>query len=267
MDGEFMFRELINSIPFTLLITLFITLFVLITYLSASLSFGFFDSGDEDSRLMTTHSIMSILTGGFFVLLAFIIINAWTYMQEARSDTSKEATNLALIIRNSSAFPENEQRKIVKAAADYLVAVRVNEWATMRQGKESLEADKALDHLYITIQNYKPRLPHEKLYYSLITANMNGMIQARRERLNKIVSLIPSTLSHSIFFGAIFIAFILGVVRGKDRVFNLLPILLFSGLLGFNLALALSFDFPFSGDISVSNKVFYNGVLGSFPDH
>ena len=262
-----MFRQVINHIPFSLLITLMMAMFVSISFLSSLFS-NYFVSVEEDNEHTTlSNSLMSILTGGFFVLLAFIIINTWNYLQDASNSASKEADYLALIIRNSTVFPEVAQKEIKNAVREYTVAVRVTEWAAMRNGKESPEAWNALDKLYETIQRFQPKSKQEGFYYNSIINNLNGVLSSRRVRLNKIVSIIPPVLTYSIFWGSIFLAILLGIIRGTNKVLNMTPILLFSGLFGFNLALALSFDYPYSGDIAVSNKTFYSGVLAAFSDN
>ncbi|MBL7479676.1 DUF4239 domain-containing protein [Legionella bononiensis] len=262
-----MFRELINHIPFGILIILVMALFVVISYVSAYFSDYFFFHENDNTHRQLSNSLMSILTGGFFVLLAFIIINTWNYLQDASNAVSKEADYLAIIMRDIGVFPPETQAKIKAAVGQYTVAVRIDEWAAMRHGEENPEAWASLNNLYLAVQNYNPVTSKEFLFYRLVMNNINNVLLSRRERLNKIDSIIPKSLSYSIFWGSIFLAFMLGVIRGKDSIIKLSPMLLFSALLGFNLALALSFDYPYSGDIAVSNKIFYNGVLNEFSDN
>lgn len=241
-------------------------MFVSISYVSSLFAHYFVSVEEDNEHSQLSNSLMSILTGGFFVLLAFIIINTWNYLQDANNAASKEADYLALIVRNSTVFPEGAQKEIQSAVLEYTLAVRIKEWALMRDGKESPEAWSALDKLFVTIQHFQPKTKQEGFYYNSMINNLNGVLSSRRIRLNKIVSIIPPVLTYSIFWGSIFLAVLLGLIRGTDRVLNMTPILLFSGLFGFNLALALSFDYPYSGEITVSNKTFYSGALGAFSD-
>lgn len=262
-----MFREIINIIPFGILITLLMAMFIIISYLSAHFSDHFFFHEKDNNHRQLSNSLMSILTGGFFVLLAFIIINTWNYLQDASNAASKEADYLAIIIRDIAVFPPETKSRIKEAVRNYTVAVRVDEWAAMKHGEENPEAWSALNNLYLEMQKYEPVSRKEFLYYKLVLNNINEVLLSRRERLNKVDSIIPKSLSYSIFWGSIVLAFILGIIRGKDSLIKLSPMLLFSALLGFNLALALSFDYPYSGDIAVSNKIFYTGVLKEFSDN
>lgn len=261
-----MFRAIINNIHFGIIVTLLMLLFAAITYVSARFSNSWLRITEDTSEIKITNTLMGIMASGFFVLMAFIIINTWNYQQEARNAASKEATYLSVILRNAEVFSAEEQKIITTAVADYTVRVRVDEWRSMQQGMESKDARASLDRLNEVIQNLKPSSYQDKLYHGLMTVDFENLLQARRDRLGKIDSIIPKSLINTVFIYSVFLAFIVGIIRGRDNLINLTPVLLFSSLLGLNLALAISFDYPFSGEISVTNKNFYEGSLGKFPD-
>lgn len=261
-----MYREIINTIPFNLLIIVLVISFVLVTFAISRISNYWILDKDGNKHIQLADNSISILTGGFFILLAFIIINTWNYQQEARNAVAKEADCLAVILKDIHAFPPQPQAQISKAAGDYIVAVRVSEWELMRAGKSSATAWNNLDQLYSSVRAFQPQTAQEKIYYTAIVSSINCVLEYRRNRLDKIDSIIPKQLRDSIVLGSLVFAIMLGILRGKDHVINLIPTLLFSALLGFNLAIALNLDYPFSGNISVSNSIFYQGALGKFSD-
>lgn len=261
-----MFRELINHVPFNILVILLIMTFMLITFISSRVSNSWFHIPSDAGHVKLTNNLMAILASGFFVLLAFVIINTWNYQQDAKNAVSKEAYYLAVILRNIAVFPPDIQEKVKSNVAEYTQRVRINEWKAMRKGKDSPEAWESLEKLYSQIQNLPAKTYQDRLYHHILTEDINNLLQSRRDRLSKVGSIIPKTLINTVFVYSIFLAVIIGLIRGKDDFINLTPILLFSGLLGFNLALALNFDYPFSGDINVTNQDFYEGALGHFPD-
>ncbi|CDZ76094.1 hypothetical protein BN59_00358 [Legionella massiliensis] len=261
-----MAREIINIVPFWWLIIFTMVFFMIISYVAAHISTYFFHKPIDKDHRDLANTLIGILSGGFSILLAFVIINTWNYLLEAKNATSKEADYLALIVRNSNVFPEDAKNKITQAAGDYAVAVRVNEWKKMRHGKESPLAWQAIENLYQTIQSINPDSDHDKYYYNQILIDVNELLKARRERLNELSSIIPPPLREALIAGSILLAIILGAIRGEGNFFYLMPVLLFSLVLGFNLALALNFDYPFSGEIAVSNQIFYSGALSQFSD-
>ena len=241
-------------------------MFMCITYIFSRISNPWFHISTDTEHAKLTNTLMGILASGFFVLLAFIIINTWNYQQDAKNAASKEAYYLAVMLRNIAAFPPKEQKKLKESIANYTIHVRVDEWKSMRKGLDSPEAWNSLEQLYKQIQNLPATTYQDKLYHAMITSNINNILQSRRDRLSKVESIIPKTLINTVFVYSIFLAMIVGLIRGKDSLINLTPVLLFSGLLGFNLALALNFDYPFSGEINVTNSDFYKGELGNIPD-
>lgn len=261
-----MYRELINLIPFNLLIIVLMGSFALITYLfSLFASYWFFDENEEKHIQLYTH-FTGILTGGFFILLAFIIITTWSFQQEARNAISKETGCLAIILKDIRVFPKKNQEQITKAVGDYVVRVRGHEWERMRDGFESTRAWNNLEQIYASIYEIQPQTSKETIYYESLVANVNCVLQSRQTRLSKIESSIPPQLRDSVVVCSFLFAILLGIVRGKDSFINLIPMLLFSALLGFNLAIALELDYPYSGDITVKNTLFYQGSLGQFSD-
>lgn len=262
-----MFREIINSIPFWWFLCLTISSFILLSYVSSRISSYYLKSAVSHNHRVIANNLVNILSGGFSILLAFVIITTWNYRLQTSAAVAKEADYLSLMIRDSEVFPVEIIQHFKQGIQNYTIAARADEWSRMRQGSESVRAWIALEALFTTIQSYKPQNSFETIYYTQMVNNLNSLVIARRERLNQLVSIIPKELREAIIAGCVTLVIILGAIRGESSIMNNLTPILFSAILGFNLALALSFDFPFSGDISVSNQVFYQGVLGRFQDH
>jgi len=261
-----MTREIINAVPFWWLIILTMLALSLIGYLSARISAHLFSEPANYDQRRLANTLIGILSGGFSILLAFVIINTWNYLLSARLVTSQEDDNISLLLHDIAAFPQKEQDKLRAAIREYTVAVRVDEWKAMREGQESPKAWDAIENLYNQIQAYQPQTSQEKIYYTQLIINLNNLLQARRERLNNSASVIPEHLRMSLIIGSVMLIIVLGIIRGESKIFYIMPMMFFSAALGFNLGLALSFDFPFSGDIAVSNEPFYKGVLSKLPD-
>ncbi|MGQ3890185.1 DUF4239 domain-containing protein [Legionella sp. CNM-1927-20] len=261
-----MAHELINAIPFWWLVILCILVLTVIAYLSVIISTQLITFPIDKDHRSLSNSLIRILSAGFSVLLAFIIINTWNYLLKTQDDIAKEADALATMIRNINVFPAPEKDKIMAGIGNYTVLVRTQEWALMKEGKESPEAWNALNNLFVILQSFDPKTSLERIYYSQAVRNLDTIVEARRNRLSRLTSIIPKELSSSLIIGSIFLVIILGLVRGESDFLNTTPILFFAIVFGFNLAIALSFDYPYSGDIAVSNRLFYEGLLSSFKD-
>jgi hypothetical protein len=260
-----MYRYLIDTLPIWGLITLTIAILILVTLMSAKLFSWCPKSNDTNYEKIST-TLITIISGGFSILLAFVIINTWDYYLKSTDIVSREASYLATMLRDSKAFPREFQEKLHSAIAEYTVAVRFYEWDDMGKGRENAQAWDAINNIYKLMTAYEPKPGKEGLFYNQLIIQMNNLLDTRRERLNSSNSVIPGTLRNALIISSIFLMAVLGAIQGRADVLNLLPVLFFAGIIGFNLALALSFDYPYSGDISISNKPFYRGALGKIPD-
>jgi hypothetical protein len=260
-----MYRELINALPIWQLIVFIMIGLIIIAYLAALIPSYWYKIVD-DSHREVANTVIGLLSGGFFILLAFVIVSSWEYYIKASDEVAKEAGYVDVILRTTKAFPEDFSKKMYMATADYATSVRVDEWATMRKGKESPKAWLAINNMYNTLEAYSPKVGKEEIFYDKLIDNVNNLLEIRRDRLIEIDSIIPHTLRNALIIGSVVLAILLGCIRGERTLYNLLPLLFFAGILGFNLALALSFDYPYSGDISISNAEFYKGSLSEIPD-
>lgn len=261
-----MLRQFIDLIPFWWVEFICICSLILITLSAAFVSSRFISIDHDKDHMERSNTVIAILSGGFSVLLAFIIITARNYLLKAQDNAAQEANTLAIMMRNIAVFPEKPQIKIAQAIRNYTVSVRVNEWKSMQSGHESQNATQSLKELYQSLQSFSPTTRLEQLYYSQTLHNLNAIHKLRRDRINQLNSVIPGRLSAALIIGSISLILILGLIRGQSKFIDLIPIIIFAMVLGFNLAIALSLDFPFSGDISVKNDFFYNGILNTFKD-
>lgn len=261
-----MFRNIINIVPFWWFIFASLAFFGGLSYAAAVISKQYLGHKVDNDYRMISNTLINILSASFSILLAFVIINTWNYRLQARASVAQEADYLSIILRESTVFPSEIKDKFIQSIKNYTIAVRVDEWKKMREGFESAQAWAALEALYKEVQSYQPITPHESIYYTQIVSHINALVAARRERLNQLESVIPKQLRQAIIVGSVLLVLILGAIRGESTFLNNMPVLLFSVVLGFNLALALSFDYPFSGDIIIDNHLLYSGILGQFPD-
>lgn len=174
-----MLRQLIDHTPFWWVVVIFICFLVFTTLSAAFISSRFFSLANDKDHFERSNSIIAILSGGFSVLLAFVIITAWNYLLKAQDNAAQEANSLAVMMRNIAVFPQEAQIKLSKAIRDYTVAVRVDEWKSMEAGKESPSAANAFIGLYKSMQSFTPKTQLEKLYYSQALHNLNSIHKLR----------------------------------------------------------------------------------------
>ena len=262
----YLLQNLTEDISLVPLIILLMTFFISLTYICALVSSYLFPNINFAENKKSVDSAMRLLATGYLFLMVFIIVNAWNYKEEARRAVSREASDLSIILRSIHAFPEAEQTKLYSVIANYVIDVRTAEWQEMKRGEESPYAYEKLENLFTALQEYQPRTYQEKIYHKLAIDMLNELIQARRDRISKMESIIPHSLMNIFFWASVTLTCLLGMIRGKDTLSQLSPVLIFAAILGFDLAIALDFDYPFTGSSAVNNRVYYQGALGRIKD-
>jgi len=220
--------------------------------------------------LRDTHSnditgvILGVLAVVYGIVLAFVIVALYEEFRQAGADVRTEATALSEVYRDSQAFSPPAAAGVKTAVGDYIHAVVVDEWPAMRTGKESDAAWRALTGIYRSVERYTPVTQVQKTFYSEVVVRVNDLAGARRERLNDSEESLPSTFDVLLVCGAVLLlvtTFLFGTQN--PRLHQVLTVAV-AVLIGFNLLLALALDYPFSGQVAVSNNAFTQGALADF---
>lgn len=132
-----MLRKLIDVIPFWWMEFICISVLTAITLSATFISHRFFSIPKDKEYIEQSDTVIAILSGGFSILLAFIIITTWNFLLKAQDNAAQEANSLAIMMSNIEVFPENPKIKVSEAIRNYTVAVRVDEWQSMQNGEES----------------------------------------------------------------------------------------------------------------------------------
>jgi len=214
----------------------------------------------EFSRLLV--SMMGSLYG---LILGFVIIAAWNNLGQAFTATSHEATSFATIIRSSGLMSKEDQTILAEAVGKYVIAVRIDEWPNMREGKgRAQSAYDAMTGVYTAAGQLHPVGPIQIAAYQSIVNTTNQAFAARRVRLDRAEQHLPEGLVALLLIGVFVIeGFIILMVSNANRVERGMAVLA-NGLIGLTLALALLLDYPFSGQLGVNDSVWTVGALAQY---
>jgi hypothetical protein len=119
----------------------------------------------------------------YAVLLAFVVIAVWQNYEAARDTTVREADELAEIFFLAQRFPEPERTRIQELARSYARVVVDEEWPLIAEGRASPRAWETLDELRDAVQGYEPRTEAGQALYGEELDRVNGLGDARRDRL------------------------------------------------------------------------------------
>jgi hypothetical protein len=216
----------------------------------------------ENSSFLPTVTVVTSANYGF--LLGFVVIVLWQAFNTAQSVTTAEANRLALIVYDSAALPQPIRGEVIEGVGRYVKVVVEEEWPVMKIGQSLPKAQVMLNNLFYTLQSYSPETDTQKTFYREIIANLNFAIEKRRERIASIESILTNPLRLLLVMGVFIIAFFLTLLETQSRRVHMISVMLVGAVVAFNMGVAMNLDYPFSGDVAVSNKAFVSGVLSQF---
>ena len=215
------------------------------------------DAADND----VAGVIVSILAGIYGIVIAFVIVILWEDYRSTQEVVETEASAVSRILQDTEAFAMPHRQAMTDAVDQYLHAVVQDEWNTMTHGEESPLAQAALDELYRVLREYQPDGVTEAAFYEEAASSLEQVDTNRRERIRASQRGLPGVLQVLILGGAALIILFTYFFGVESMVVHLLMTAGVALLLGFSLLLSLLLQSPFSGDISVDNSAFRDGVL------
>ncbi|MER5301142.1 DUF4239 domain-containing protein [Streptomyces lasiicapitis] len=209
--------------------------------------------------------VLSMYAAIYGIILAFVVVAEWEALNDAETNVATEASQTAEVLRDASAFPPAQERRVTGAVGEYVHAIVEKQWPLMREGRpDPGVTNPQVVKLYQVFQDYEPRTESEKVYYEQSVTTLGEVAQARRTRLSDSQQSLPTLLNVLIYGGALVmlpLTFLYGIRSLRAQMMFVISV---AGLIGVSLLLCLSLDHPFSGNLSVSPAPFKEGVLAQF---
>ena len=199
----------------------------------------------------------------YAVLLAFATIVVWEKFSESETIVAQEAGAAANVYRLSLGIKEEPGNALRARLSSYLHMAISDEWPAMERGRAAATVRQALDGVYAALTTALPSEKGDPVLMAEIFRQLDGITQARRERLTAAEGIVPGVLWYVLFGGAvatIAFTFFFGSrnVRAQMLMTGLLSFLIFSELL-----IIVVIDRPFAGPVSVTPEAL-DEVLADF---
>src|SRR3982750_1017575 len=126
-----MLRDLLNTVPATLLMVMTVSFSLALVVLAVRLTRRLVPATRDGFHAEISAPMLGVVASVFGLLLAFVIIIGYQNFLDADANVDREADALASIVRDSAAFPEPGGARVRTAIGSYVRSVVDDEWPQM----------------------------------------------------------------------------------------------------------------------------------------
>jgi hypothetical protein len=200
--------------------------------------------------------IVAVVGVMYAVLVASVVVMAWTQFDATRRDVEHEAGAVANLIRVAEGLPAAERLRLELAIAAYVKNVLEDEWPAMADNRLSLPTQRALDTLWGTVRDAQLTSAHDLLLQDKLLDLVESVTELRRSRLTAASDGLSWLLWLVLIAGAaitIAYCYFFGVAQPKAQ-FILVGLLAL--MICLDLFLIAAVDLPFTGVLVVKADAF-----------
>lgn len=204
---------------------------------------------DEDSHFSgaMVHSVMVF----YGLAVALIAVNVFETYADVSKVISQEATTLAVLYRDVSAYPEPIRSPLQKELRDYVNYVIHEAWPLQQRGQVPSGAVERMNRFQDNLFSFEPTTEGQKLLYAETLRAYNNMIQARRMRLDAVGTGLPGVMWIVILVGAVISLGASFFFKVEDARLHGIQVTLLAMFIGLVIFMILALDRPFRGDLGV----------------
>jgi NADH:ubiquinone oxidoreductase subunit 6 (subunit J) len=246
--------EWLGDLPAGLIFVLFAVIAIGITVLFDVLMRKLVAPETRQRASATASVTLQVTATIYAILIAFVIVDAYSQVRDAQGQISDKASNLAIVYENSRDLPEAPGDDTRRATLAYARAV-------VRRGIPRLEdtqqpdgsTDHALERMFRTVQRYEPKSESERAAYDNLVRALDGIVATRAQLLDSARATIPNTLIALLVVIALVVMAVATLLDTRHRRSHIFILSALGLVIWLTIALVISLDYPFSGLIRVTD--------------
>jgi len=189
------------------------------------------------------------------LLLGLLAVATYQNRSDVEKAVSSEASSLAALYRDVSAYPEPQRTELKNLLREYTRYVIQEAWPLQRQGLVPPGGVKRVADFQSRLVSFEPQTKAQEALHDAAMRQFNSFFEYRRTRLYSVDSGIPPLLWYTVGVGALINMIFIWLFDLRLRVH-----LLLGGMISFFLATMISLialmDHPFRGEVGVSSDAF-----------
>jgi hypothetical protein len=205
-------------------------------------------AGDSEFTGAMLQSVMVF----YGLAVALIAVTVFETYSDTLKVVEQEATAINSIYRDVTSYPEPFRSDLQKGLREYTLQIVNEAWPAQRQGKVPQGGIEHMTRFQALLTSFEPATEGQKLLHGETLRAYNGLIQARRQRLDAVGTGLPSVMWAVIIVGAFISLSASFFFKVEDARLHVLEVLLLSVFIGLVIFMIVSLDRPFRGDLGVS---------------
>jgi hypothetical protein len=244
------------DIPTLLTVALFAAVFVGVCWLGTIVSRSFVRSRFHKDRGM--NEILGDFLQYFGViyglLLGLLAVATYQNHTDVEKAVAGEASSLAALYRDISAYPEPDRTDLKNAIREYTRSTIEDAWPLQRKGIDPWKVNRAAP-IHTRLGQFEPQTKGQEALHDAALRQFNEFFEDRRLRIYSVTAGIPVIMWYTVAVGAL-----LNMVLIWLFDLRLGTHLLLGGLISFftgtMISLIVLMDNPFRGEVGVSPQAF-----------
>jgi Protein of unknown function (DUF4239) len=192
----------------------------------------------------------------YAVLLAFVVVTIWSDFSDADKATQAEATRASALLRDATAFPADERRRVRRRVLEYVRVVVEDEWDTLASGRPSEAAIRAFDALWSAYANLRPHGQEWGTMYQESISRLNELGENRELRVFASRTTLPTPMWILLIAGFVVSIGFTYLFQMEVLATQAIAVGAIASLVGFVLFLIFALQHPFAGDVQISADPF-----------
>jgi hypothetical protein len=192
-----------------------------------------------------------------------IAVNVFETYADVSKIVSREATSSAMLYRDISGYPEPMRSRLQAELRGYVFQVIHGAWPLQARGEVPTQGVEWMNRLQGLLLSFEPATEGQKLLHAETLRAYNNLIEARRMRVDAVLTHLPELMWIVIMAGAVISLCASFFFSVEDVRLHAVLVTLLATFIALVIFLTFAFDRPFMGDLGVSSDPYQrNGRLG-----
>ena len=188
------------------------------------------------------------------LLLGLLAVATYQNHSDVEKAVANEASSLAALYRDISAYPEPDRTDLKNAIREYTRSTIEHAWPLQRQGIDPWKVNRAAP-LQARLAAFEPNTKSEEALHDAALRQFNDFFQDRRNRIFSVTTGIPPIMWYTVAIGALINILLIWLFNLRLGTHLLLGGLI-SFFTGTMICLIALLDHPFRGEVGVSPQAF-----------